>query len=504
MALNITFDGFTYMEDGGLSSLNVAYQAFFHKVNAGSSSDQWNQRRVVENTGYWNINLGDGDWLTQDGNAASGDVITVFFWAPATADRLDDCTQLEEWGSFSIILDGSSTFSTNTQVRSNICPSLFWGVQPSGDVNETINVTNGSTDTHGWDYFGTTMRHQNRISDTSVTAMNVNRIVWTSYDWGDGNQDNNLPGISNGSHQYTAAGSYDIEIVIEDACGCTVTGTENIAIANNAPIPNIAMSPSIPDPNEPVSFTYTGTDVNNAITNIHWTIEDNGAYGSTATIKDINARDDVIPHTSGEGTDWFGQAATAGAFTNPGNHLVSIIVEWDDGFTTQIINYSETFSQGMFTGPTVDFTQDPPEATLSGVINFTNTSTDTDRVGTGEHGYEYSWKWTEGALVEQETNKPFSYVLQKTATTDSAQVELCAEWSDGWETHDECVEKDVVFATDVTVTPVDCYYELNIIGTSEDGSVTGYGWTVFSGTGETGPWTEMWTSPADLAQADLE
>ena len=45
MALNITIDGFAFREDGSLSNLDVAYQAYFYKVQGGSSNSKWNTKK---------------------------------------------------------------------------------------------------------------------------------------------------------------------------------------------------------------------------------------------------------------------------------------------------------------------------------------------------------------------------------------------------------------------------------------------------------------------------
>jgi hypothetical protein len=504
MSLNIVIDGFVYDGLGSICNGTVAYQAYFYKSNTGSSSSKWNNKRIVESglsAGYFNCNLGDADFLTQDGNASSGDRVVIVFWNPATADRLDACTYLSEWSCFQIVLDGSSTYSNNVQVKSNICPDLSWSLPTTGLVDAIVPITNNSEDEHYWVFSGNTMYHV----DTSLGAalMTINNIDNTDYDYDDGDQDNNLSGAASTTHSWSVAGDYDVQIVIEDSCGCTVTGTDQIRIYNNPPVPDIIMTPADPDPNEVVNFQYNGTDVDNTITNIAWSIEDSGSYGNTSTVSTINGRDDVVPHSEGQGTDWYGEIANSGAFTNPGNHTVNIVISWWDGFDTQTMNYNEVFTQDRFTGPTVDFIQDPAEAEKDSPVIFENTSTSTDRVGLGlpDH-YEYSWTWTDYTTVELEEDKPFSYELTKTPITAACKVKLCAEWSDGWDTQETCVEKDVVFKTIVTVSEEDCYYNLNIIGTSDDGSVSGYSWTVYSGIDNSGPWVAQWSSPQGIEQND--
>jgi len=497
MALNVTIDGFVYKEDDSLSVADVAYQAYFYKANSGSSSSKWNNTRIVEATGYYNINLGDGDWLTQDGSASAGDVVIIVFWSPPTADRMDACTSLNQWSCFRIVLDGSSTYTTQVQVKSNYCPNLSWSLSDTGLVNHNVTAINNSTDQHQWDFMGTTMYQRNTWY---TTLMSINTVDNSDYDWGDGHSDDNLSGTTNGTHSWTASGDYDVELVIEDSCGCTVTGTDTIRIFNNPPVPDITMTPANPDPNEPVSFKYSGTDVDNTITSIAWVIEDTGIYGTTNT-STSTARDDDVPHTEGRGTDWCGESAQSGAFTNPGSHKVSIVISWWDGFNTQTMNYEEYFDQRVFTGPSISFDQVPAQAVLASGVKFVNTSTNTSRVGLGlPNCTQYDWTWTDGLITDGATDKPYGFEFERVPNSVDCSVKLCASWSDGWQTKYTCHEEAVVFKTTVTITEEDCYYKLNLIGTSDDGTISGYSWTVSSGITENGPWVEVWNSPTNMDQ----
>jgi hypothetical protein len=82
------------------------------------------------------------------------------------------------------------------------------------------------------------------------------------------------------------------------------------------------------------------------------------------------------------------------------------------------------------------------------------------------------------------------------------------DWSDGWVTQNTCEEKAVVFETTVTVTSEECYYNAHIVGTSSDGSTSGYSWdiykyTTYSGVGPpTGSTTLLWESPQGIDQQD--
>jgi len=266
MALNITFDGFCSRNSGSLSNLDVQYQGFFYKVSGGSSPSAWNNVRTVEATGYWNINLGDGDWLTQDGSAASGDRVIVVFWRTGS-NRNASCPTMDEWGAFEITLDGSSTYTNPTQVKVNIDPNLVWTFPTVGGthyVDTNYSSNNTSNDVHSWSWSGTTMYHW--YTRYSETINDVNQVNNSDYYWGDTSSDLDLPGAANGTHQWSSAGIYDVDLIIEDECGGTASGTEQIQIYWHPPTCAVTMTPSVPDPNEPVSFQWTGTDVDNTVT----------------------------------------------------------------------------------------------------------------------------------------------------------------------------------------------------------------------------------------------
>ncbi len=506
MSVNTTLTGNIYDTNGTMFvGGEVYYQAYFYKVNPSSSSSIWSNTGTSM-LGQYNFNLADSDILTTEGNAGSGDKVVIVFWKGGTTNRNASCSLIEQWGVFEVVLGtgpgmiSSDLYVNDVSITTNIIPILSWSLPSTGYVDTSYTATNNSYDTHSFTISGTTMYHWRTRYGEDIQL--INTVSGTDYDWSDGNKDLGVAGTTNGSHQWTSAGSYDVEIVIYDECSATVTGVKTIDISWHAPVPDIIMIPSVPDPNEPVSFQWDGTDTDNRITNISWTVTDSGTYGDTSTTTS-GARDDIIPHSSGTGTDWCGTTASGGAFTNPGTHNVSIIYTWYDGSTWHNDPYDEVFNQARFTGPTVDFDQDPAQAVIASGVKFVNTSTDTSRVGLGlPDCSEYDWTFTDDGTPTTYSGKPYSYELEATPTSADCQVELCAGYSDGWDTQQTCTEKDVVFATTVTVTFEDCYYNLNVIGTASDGTVGGYGWTVASGISQVGPWDTLWTSPSGIEQQD--
>lgn len=502
MGANIPISGNISYGSGAIyAGSEVKYQVYFNKVNASSSDSIWGSIKFSV-FGQYNFSLADSDLLTDLGNASSGDTVVIVFWTGSSSTRNGSCLEMVEWSATEITLTSDTSYWVDTQTKTNIVPNLSWTLIDDGLVNTPYTATNNSNDVHDWVWSSTSMHHWYDRYSQIINV--VNYINNTDYDWDDGNQDNNLSGAASRSHSWDTAGSYDVEIVIEDECAATVTGTENIIIKWNPPLPDIMMIPSNPDPNVPVSFQWDGVDEDGRITNIDWEIIDSGAYGNTDTTTS-GLIGDVIPHSAGTGTDWCGQlVGNSGAFTNPGSHTVKIIYHWFDGFDWHHDPDSKIFTQDRFSGPTVSFTQVPSEAVMDSEVKFVNTSTDTSRVGLGSDCDEYDWTFTDDGTATDYLDKPKAYDLEVTPGSVDCQTRLCANWSDGFDTQTTCVPYNVPFKTTVVVTDEDCYHHLKVYGTSGDGTVTGYSWTVSSGISEIGPWSEVWSSPVGMDQQEKD
>lgn len=498
MAVNITITGNIFNGSGtAYTGAEVKYQAYFYKVNATSSSSIWSGVRTSI-LGQYNFNLADSDLLTTAGNAAATDIVIIVFWTGTSTTRNGDCSNMLEWGATELVLTSSDVYVFDVQTKPNYYPDLSWILQSTGFVNTNYSTINNSEDLHSWVFGSIQMNHW--YTRYGQIINDLNRIDNTSYWWGDSTSNINLPGTSIGTHQWVLAGYYDVDIVVEDKCSATTSGTDQIQIFYHPPTADIVMSPLNPNPNDTVSFTWSGTDVDDRITSINWVIHDSGTYGNTDTTTTAN-KNNSVPHSGGIGTDWCGQIGRSGAFTNPGPHLVEIVINWNDGFNAQTVAYNETFTQSKFLGPAVNFVQVPTQAVMASGIKFTNTSTNVGRVGLGlPNCIEYDWRFIDNGVSTDYLDKPFSYELSVIPTSINCQTRLCASYSDGWDTQQTCVTKNVPFATTIIVTDEDCYHNLEIYGTSDDGTVTGYSWTVSSGISDIGPWVEVWSSPVGMDQ----
>lgn len=520
MSLNITFTGNTYDENEALfTGSEVRYQAYFHHVNSGSAPSSWGS---ALNTilGQYNFNL--ADIIGTEGSASAGDVVVIVFWTPNTVDRDDDCNFLAKWSALRVDLGtgpgmvSADLYTNDIQIRPNICPNLSWTLPDHADVYQNVTADNNSSDKHQWDFEGVlisgtvTLWQRNSYYTTLQTINDVNN---SDYSWDDGSFDLDLPGTTNANHHWTTKGDYTVQLVIEDDCGCTVTGTKPIRIYWREPGCGIKChqangSNQIVTPDTPVTFEFDGVIHDDNVTEIYWTINDTGTYGTTNTTISGATASGVVSHTNGIGTDWCeNELGTSGAFTNPGNHLIEAWVTWWDGFDYHTKYCSETFNQLKFSGPAVDFDQDPTKAIVASGVKFVNTSTNTSRVGYGlPDCEEYEWRWDDNGTYTYYTDKPYSYELEVVPNTEFCKVRLCADWSDGWDTHTTCTEEDVIFKVTVTVSGIDCYYGMTVYGTADDGTVGGYHWdvykyTTFSGSSNpTGPTALVWGSPVGMDQ----
>ena len=501
MSVNITLTGDIYNHANvKYTGSEVRYQAYFRHNVGGSSPSVWgsSQNAIL---GQYNFNL--ADIIGTGGFANNSDAVVVVLWEPNILER--NSLLLNQWVAFEVILGtgpgmiSSAVYVNNVQITTNIFPDLSWSLPATGFVNTNYIAINNSDDVHNWVFNTAMMNHW--LTRYSQNINIINAINNSDYDWGDLNQDTNLPGASNGTHQWSVSGYYDVDLSIEDECGSVVSGTKQIQIFNHAPTAGITMVPANPSPDEIVTFQWTGIDVDSTISSIDWQISDSGVYGNTDTQNLGAGKNDIIDHINGLGTDWCGDTATAGAFTNPGTHNVFIVITWYDGFSNQTIPYNKDFTQGTFSGPAVNFAQDPTELPFGDSVSFDNTSTNTDRVGRGlPNCEEYDWEFNDNGTITTETNKLYTYAFTFTPTTISGIVTLTANWQDGWQNLTSSIQKSVVFATTVTIAPEDCYYSMDIIGTSSDGSITGYSWEIYKDTTVSGigPWDLVWSSPVGL------
>lgn len=499
MALNKTINGFVYLDDGTKAMSSVKYQAFFYRNGTASSPDKWNSVRLCEDSGYWSFNLGDSDFITQDGLALTNSKVVIVFWKGNTFDRNADCSVLEQWGATEVTITSSDVYIIDVQVRNNSSPNLVWSFPNIGFVNQIYSSSNSSYDVNYW-YFGSTLMYH-WYSRYGQLIQNINSIITTSYFWGDATYSLDLAGVAIGSHSWDSPGDKIVTAVIEDGCGTTVTGTRTISIFYDEPVPSIICHQGdvVTTPNTQVTFKYDGTNDNNTITKIVWTINDEG-YSTEYTSYNV---DEVINHVNGVGTTWYNQSNVVGAFSNPGDHIINIDVYWYDGYSTNIISYQKIITQSKFNGPILSFEQEPAEIVLGDLVILSNSTTNTSRVGTGTYNNKFDWEIvSSNTLNIDDVN--LEYEVNITPDNDNYSVSLCANWNDGWEDRITCITKSLIFKPDMYIQTEDCFYNVYLLGTTPNGSVSAYSFEVYKDLSDandgSGPWDLIWSSPIDINQ----
>lgn len=264
--LNVSFTGNIYDTNSSLfSGDEVKYQLYFYSVNGPSSPSIWSTTRISE-YGQYNINLGDSDILTQDGNSNTGDIVLLAFWTPNTSIRTD--VNLQEWGFFEVVLDGSSAYTNDVQIKGPMVPEASYLVEGATTINADVIATDeNSNDVHSWMHnfvdmwqkptqYGQSIFPINELSDTSLNI-----------DWDDGTWTSNASPTDVHTHQYTAPdGTYSITFYITNKSGLTDTQIYGWTVYYNAPTVDFSIDKPTPDPigttglGEVVTFTNTTDD----------------------------------------------------------------------------------------------------------------------------------------------------------------------------------------------------------------------------------------------------
>ena len=192
--IDISFDGRILSEAG--SPINGAYvQPYFERVNSGSSASTWGSAQQVGSQGYFSFNLGDGDFLTQDGTAGNGDRVLIAVWSGGTdATRLG--TNKTNFAFRVVTVAGDTMSQQDVHALADRVPTTAFSVPVSATRLTTLALANTSTDNV------TVSPDVQAHSYAGVTVFDAVGVDHTHVDWGDGTSEN-LSGSSYGSHSYS-------------------------------------------------------------------------------------------------------------------------------------------------------------------------------------------------------------------------------------------------------------------------------------------------------------
>lgn len=363
MALNLGFNGFVYDHDN--NPVDCKFQAHF--VRQGT----WNSIRSTASQ-YFSCNAGDGDALTQEGEVKTNDVILLAFWVGdgsngSTSDSRD--TLFDEFGVVAITHDGvSSAYNFNVQLQPKTPPVISWTHPTVWTINNTITLTNNSSDSHNWSYEGKTFHH--RRTYYGVNVFNKVDVLDSLYNWGEGEAD-----TTSTNNIYENIGVYTTHIETTNQWGLSSEDDSSVTIKYNTPTlgsyftPN-GVNPVVRTTGSSVAIS-TITDIDNRITNIDYSCivrnRDNYAEISN-TVIDTNT---IIDYEYDVNIELLQR------------HFAKQTVYWNDGFDDLIISGENELPITNWK-PEVDFSIVEQDSLL---VDFIPLATDLDGVIV-----EYRWK----------------------------------------------------------------------------------------------------------------
>jgi len=181
-------------------------------------------------------------------------------------------------------------------------------------------------------------------------------IVYRYWDWGDGTLTYNK---ANATHRYATPGKYYITLYVYDADGRVVCTRKEINVIDDLnPVANFSYSPLNPTDLEIITFTDESDDSDGSIVNWTWNFGD----GSTSNEQNPSHK-----------------------YADDGTYLVNLTVTDDDG-ATNTIQKSIIVSN---IPPTASFGYSPLNPTDLDIIQFTDSSSDSD-------GSIVNWTWNFG------------------------------------------------------------------------------------------------------------
>lgn len=307
--LNYTFDGYVRDELGAV--VPGAYvQAWFDRNNGASSPSDWNVAQQADANGYYSFNLGDGDFLTQDGSAAAGDKVVLAVWLGNPSRTSPQVTHM---AYLPVTLTAAAVYTQDLVLLADRAPTTGASVPSATPRLAPVVLTNTSTDTAT----GSGMT-QARLYEAELVfdAVGVDHV---HVDWGDGVEED-LTG--NGSHSYSVPGGSTVTVTArayDERGNAGNLVTINVNVKWRTPTGGFSWLPASPTVEDLVTFTPSITDPDVQVTSVDWWVD--GVEVETGLAPDAT---------------WQHQFATNGP------HTVRQVVHWHDGFAAQSFSYDRT------------------------------------------------------------------------------------------------------------------------------------------------------------------
>jgi hypothetical protein len=230
--VNKTFIGNVYFSDSTSAHNNVKYQGLFYSLNTQSFT-KWDTPLIIENNQY-NINLGDSDWLGNEGKVLPGDKVILCFWSPITSDRND--IDLVEWCFIEHTITLDDTYIQDIQLNSAELPTCSFSLSGS-NVNEPIYIFDtGTHNNYSYIAFNEIHFQNNQYNNIDIFEMNTLSLSAIDISWDDGTFSNNLPlSASPFNHIYTTPNDYNISITATNynSLSCNILFNTHITYSVN-------------------------------------------------------------------------------------------------------------------------------------------------------------------------------------------------------------------------------------------------------------------------------
>jgi len=329
MALDVQYSGNIVNQNG--TAIDCNYKLWV------VGQDVWSNIRdsSADNQKY-NINLGDGDILTQSGSVANGETIIIVF--ETTEASVFD----RKFAMYETTYDGGSTYIQDVQLKPVQLPNVngLWylnsptdgnttfnnaadGDVPTyiGRINEAISAVTNFNDEQSWDYSGATMKQVLSAYGTDIFNDRLG-IASIEFDW-----DESDTFVTDTSHTFTVISQTDadqaqeVEVKVTNEAGLVVNNVLKLQVRYNSPVPDVTWDPTNPSVQD--TFTVTGavTDVDGRVTAISWKFD--GTEVANNTTLDYSWTQDL------------------GSTYQP-THTVNADTSWNDGFNDFTIVHQET------------------------------------------------------------------------------------------------------------------------------------------------------------------
>jgi hypothetical protein len=312
MALNITFSC-EHVKDENDNNIECNYQALHVRTN------KFNTTRQTLFSQY-SFNLGDGDFLTQNGSVLQGDKIVIRFWT----------TDFTRFAFVVITLTSSELYITNIQLRPKMAPIAGFSVPSSQTLGNIVQAVSSASDNTAYTPSApsSSVVHYQHAQYSGINIFNtVVGLSSTFY-----NFDFTNGATSTGSSAiYTALEDVRIHTItqtVTNVSGQTASTTRNIQIRKNAPTISHSHTPNQPVLGSDVQITYGITDPNQgviSISNFYEGVLVNNLASSTITRN----------------------------ITTVKQHSYRTDIQWNDGYTNLTATRTTNFTL-MNTAPIID------------------------------------------------------------------------------------------------------------------------------------------------------